>query len=188
MAAPDCASVSQSGAAHASARVSETTSRTVRTQHPPVCIVCRSASSSLPLGDPRRRPSMLWHRPSAIADAAVRSLRTRTGRRVSGGAGAGPVTERCPLFAAATPLSAAPMHASTRTHTHAHLCSSASASSTSGSGPAWRLSAAPCLLAPLDIQCPCHAFSNFGCSGCREQIEAAESRGITGMGEGTEYQ
>ena len=35
MAAPDCASVSQSGAAHASARVSETTSRAVRTQHPP---------------------------------------------------------------------------------------------------------------------------------------------------------
>ena len=148
-------------------------------QHQPVCIVCRSASSSLPLCDPRRRPSMLWHRPSAIADAAVRSLRTRTGRRVSGGAGAGPVTERCPLFAAATPLSAAPMHASTRTHTHAHLCSSASASSTSGSGPAWRLSAAPCLLAPLDIQCPCHAFSNFGCS------EHWQRRGV---GEGTEYQ
>ena len=100
-------------------------------QHQPVCIVCRSASSSLPLCDPRRRPSMVWHRPSAIADAAVRSLRTRTGRRVSGGAGAGPVTERCPLFAAATPLSAAPMHASTRTQAHArthmHTCAAAQA-------------------------------------------------------------
>ena len=100
-------------------------------QHQPVCIVCRSASSSLPLCDPRRRPSMVWHRPSAIADAAVRSLRTRTGRRVSGGAGAGPVRERCPLFAAANPLSAAPMHASTRTQAHArthmHTCAAAQA-------------------------------------------------------------
>ena len=98
-------------------------------QHQPVCIVCRSASSSLPLCDPRRRPSMVWHRPSAIADAAVKSLPTRTGRRVSG-ADAGPVTERCPLFAAAT-LSAAPMHASTRTQAHArthmHTCAAAQA-------------------------------------------------------------
>ena len=107
-------SISQSSTAHCSPRTSST-----------------AASSSLPLCDPRRRPSMLWHRPSAIADAAVRSLRTRTGRRVSGGAGAGPVTERCPLFAAATPLSAAPMHASTRTQAHArthmHTCAAAQA-------------------------------------------------------------